>query len=152
MYYIYTTNLNSYKKVWFDPFARESPNKGSYKIILNTLNMTIENACGNKNKDDNDNNDNDNDTIDEHIIPTTIGQLNFFKCAIENKFIQYVFTHHERIQQHMIQGLNSRKRSIQDVYHPTLSDGCCRKSTNLYSLPQTFANDPTVHISIQRKI
>jgi hypothetical protein len=147
MYFLYTNNLNAYKKVWFDPFARESPDKGSHKILFNTEDMTMSILVEKM------------DTIEEpHILSTTIGQLNFFKCAIENGFIEYVFCYHEKIQQHMIDNISSkRKEKTSCIYTPSSdeSDGYIQKKTKynlLHSLPQTLAHDPTIHVSIQRKI
>ena len=44
-----------------------------------------------------------------HKWPTTIGQLNFFKWALENKIIDYVIAHREEIENDM-NGRNSTAR------------------------------------------
>ncbi len=162
LFFIYSQNLNSYKKVWFDPFARESPDKGSFKIYFNVntceflselesassessnSNETHSSIDGASNEDADNNNDSD------WIISTTIGQLNFFRCAIEYGMITYVFQHHERIQNHMLQGLSARKKSKSDeqrnIYRPLE-----HTTNNVYKVTQTFSNDPTVHFSIQQR-
>lgn len=164
LFFIYTQNLNSYKKVWFDPFARESPDKGSFKIYFNTDTceflsslelVSSESSDSNEThssmdgaSDDNDPDAGDNDS--DSIISTTIGQLNFFRCAIEYGMITYVFQHHERIQNHMLQGLSARKKSKADeqrnIYRPLE-----HTTNNVYKVTQTFSNDPTVHFSIQQR-
>lgn len=138
LYFVYSQNLNSYKKVWFDPFARELPEKGSYKLLFNTETFTMEVSSAEA-------------PVEGPIISTTTGQLNFFKCAIEYGIIQHVFEHHERIQRHMLDGLNHRKlakaEARKNIYKPVETEG--------YSLEQNitdaFAHDPTVHITIQKR-
>ena len=168
LFFIYTQNLNSYKKVWFDPFARESPDKGSFKIYFNTdtceflsslpvqlvssessdSNETHSSMDGASDDIDPDANDNDSDSI----ISTTIGQLNFFRCAIEYGMITYVFQHHERIQNHMLLGLSARKKSKADeqrnIYRPLEH---VHNTNNVYKVTQTFSNDPTVHFAIHQR-
>lgn len=47
-------------------------------------------------------------------IQTTLGQLNFFKWAIENKVIDYISNHYSEIEEDMnSRNSNSRKREIQ---------------------------------------
>ena len=47
-------------------------------------------------------------------IQTTLGQLNFFKWAIENKVIEYIKNHYKEIEDDMnSRNSNSRKREIQ---------------------------------------
>jgi hypothetical protein len=48
-----------------------------------------------------------------NFIQTTIGQLNFFKWAIENKVIAYIDQHYDEIEEDMNdRNSNSRKREI----------------------------------------
>ena len=52
----------------------------------------------------------ENDTY----IQTTLGQLNFFKWAIENKVIDYIVEHYKEIEEDMnSRSSNSRKREVQ---------------------------------------
>ena len=47
-------------------------------------------------------------------IQTTIGQLNFFKWALDNKIIEYVLEHYEEIEKDM-NGRNSTARNKDDI-------------------------------------
>ena len=51
----------------------------------------------------------ENDTY----IQTTLGQLNFFKWAIENKVIDYIVEHYKEIEEDNSRSSNSRKREVQ---------------------------------------
>lgn len=171
LFFIYTQNLNSYKKVWFDPFARESPDKGSFKIYFNTdtceflstlpTNNTTTESVSSESSNSNEthssmdgasNEDADNNNDSDSIISTTIGQLNFFRCAIEYGMITYVFQHHERIQNHMLLGLSARKKTKADeqrnIYRPLEH---VHSTNNVYKVTQTFSNDPTVHFAIHQR-
>lgn len=143
LYFIYTQNLSSYKKVWFDPFARELPGKGSHKILFDTVacTMTIFPEELSSSKAPTDDHDND------RCVATTIGQLNFFRCAIEYGMIQYVFTHHQRIQAHMLDGLSSRKR-IKAEENKNVFQPLGQEEGMITRLPQLFANDPAVHVVV----
>ena len=45
------------------------------------------------------------------FIETTIGQLNFFKCALENEVIDYIKSHYKQIELDMnTRNSNSKKR------------------------------------------
>jgi hypothetical protein len=147
LFFNYTRNLDSYTKVWFDPFARKAPEKGSFKVWFHTETCMIE----------------INDApAPEGFISTTLGQLNFFRVAIEEGIISFTFENHEALQTHMLEGLSQRKKSKangrKDVYAPVDTDEAteCATSTTTYRPtpldPRTaFGNDPTVRVSIQRK-
>ena len=47
---------------------------------------------------------------DEKYMETTIGQLNFFKWAIENQIIEYIKTHYDTIEQDMNTRNSTSKR------------------------------------------
>lgn len=50
----------------------------------------------------------------DEFIQTTLGQLNFFKWAIENKVIDYIKNHYKEIEDDMnARNSNSRKREVQ---------------------------------------
>jgi hypothetical protein len=51
---------------------------------------------------------------DEYSIETTIGQLNFFKWAIENKIIDYIETNYEIIEDDMNQNNSISKNKHND--------------------------------------
>ena len=127
LHFICSQNLDAYSKVWFDPFARELVDKGSFKVLFNTDTAEVVVSS--------------DEPSSENMVSTTIGQLNFFRCAIEHGIIAYVFEHHSRIQAHMLEGLSKRKKSKarlqQEVY--MAHDG-------EYSLHMAFSHDPRVHI------
>lgn len=154
LFFNYTRNLDSYTKVWFDPFARKAPEKGSFKVWFNTETCVIE----------------ANDTpAPEGFVSTTLGQLNFFRVAIEEGIISFTFENHEALQTHMLEGLSQRKKSKangrKDVYAPVDADDvsfecveCVERVECVTTYrptpldPRTaFGNDPTVRVSIQRK-
>jgi protein required for attachment to host cells len=72
-------------------------------------------------------------------LVTTIGQLNFFKWAIENKILEYIEEHYEEIEQDMNnRNSSSSKRNLssstdisteseESVVAPIKSDGKTRK-------------------------
>jgi len=68
------TQLKSYQKKIFDPFCRR--NRIAFQYDPNDSSKTI---C------------------------TTVGQLNFFKWAIENKVIDYLRKHIDAVEKHMNQ-------------------------------------------------
>ena len=63
-------------------------------------------------------------------IQTTIGQLNFFKWAIENKIIDYIETNYDNIERDM----NSRNSTSKKKEKPLLSDKKTRKKREELSL------------------
>ena len=72
VYHEYKIQLKSYSKEYFDPFRRK--NKLNEKFIFKISSVKIE---------------------------TTIGQLNFFKWAIENKIVDYVILNYNAIKEDM---------------------------------------------------
>lgn len=72
VYHEYKIQLKSYSKEYFDPFRRK--NKLNDKFFFQTNSVKLE---------------------------TTIGQLNFFKWAIENGIINYVTTNYNEIKEDM---------------------------------------------------
>lgn len=53
---------------------------------------------------------------DDSQIETTLGQLNFFKWAIQNKVIEYIQDHYDEISEDMLQrNSNSRKKEPTDA-------------------------------------
>ncbi len=137
LHFVCTQNLEAYSKVWFDPFARELVDKGSLKVLFHTESSEIVVSS-------------DEPPTDAYVS-TTLGQLNFFRCAIDYGLIAYVFEHHARIQAHMLEGLSSRKKSRadtrRDVYVAHGSDDVVQPRT-LSQLPQAFAHDPRVHVVV----
>ena len=64
--------MKSYSKEYFDPFRRKNKLNDKFTFKINN-----------------------------NIIETTIGQLNFFKWAIENKIIDYVIKNYNSIKDDM---------------------------------------------------
>jgi hypothetical protein len=61
-----------------------------------------------------------NDTF----IQTTIGQLNFFKWALENEVVAYIEQHYQDIENDM----NSRNSNSKNVYNNSNSNNCNNKT------------------------
>jgi hypothetical protein len=55
---------------------------------------------------------------EEHFLETTIGQLNFFKWAIENQIIDYIQSHFDEIEEDM----NTRNTSSRSRRTPTIEE------------------------------
>lgn len=139
LYYEYSNHLDTYTKVWFDPFARKSADKGSFKIQFDT------HTCDFSIVDDSF------ESPSEQIIVTTAGQLNFFRVAIQSNFIQYAFDHHERIQAHMVNGLASRKRTKIQSTSETFYKPCSEFFQAVPLDPHSaFAHDPSIRVTVQR--
>jgi hypothetical protein len=63
---------------------------------------------------------------DQSSIETTIGQLNFFKWAIENRIIDYIQSHYKEIEDDMNSRNSTSKRKTTTIT-PTPSEGITRK-------------------------
>lgn len=135
LYFSYTRNLNSYTKVWFDPFARKSADKGSVKIWFHT--QTCEFRA-----------DSPHESVEE--VSTTAGQLNFFRVAIEEGFMNYAFEHHDRIQAHMVEGLASRKRTKRESTSESFYKPCSEFQAEPLNPLTTFAADPSIRLTVVR--
>jgi hypothetical protein len=82
LYLEYRKQLQSYTKMFFDPFRRHERisfiiDKDSYKVI-----------------------------------ETTVGQLNFFRWAMEHHVIEYVLKNIDRIEKHMALMTKQQKHSV----------------------------------------
>jgi hypothetical protein len=82
----YQNYLKGYKKVRLDPFCRKQ-RKGQQDCSITFYHGDIE-------------------------IETTIGQLSFFKWAIENKVLEYVEEHSELIEKDMNETTKNKKKNI----------------------------------------
>jgi hypothetical protein len=80
LYYEYRAQLKSYTKLYFDPFRRH--NRISF-VVQTAPHMAIE---------------------------TTLGQLNFFRWAIQNHILDYVQSHLTEIEEAMTQYQSHRKK------------------------------------------
>jgi len=76
VYHSYKSQLKSYSKKNFDPFCRR-----------NKINFEYKNNKNNKNE--------------MNSIMTTLGQLNFFRWAINNKLIDFIKKNHKEIENDM---------------------------------------------------
>lgn len=81
----YQNYLKGYKKVRLDPFCRKQ-RKGQQNCSIKFHHRDIE-------------------------IETTIGQLSFFKWAIENKVLEYVEEHSELIEKDMNETNKNKKKN-----------------------------------------
>lgn len=138
LYYKYSPHLDSYTKVWFDPFARKSVDKGSPKVRFHTRTCDFLIT------------DEESGPSDEYVW-TTAGQLNFFRIAIEEGMIQYAFDQHERIQTHMVEGLAARKRTKVQSTSESFYKPCSEFQAVPLDPRSTFADDPSIRLIVQRR-
>ena len=94
----YKSCLKAFNKKLFDPFCRSNKKKKIDKFLFYY------------------NKDNINDSIQ-----TTIGQLNFFKWALEHKIIQYVEMNFEDIKRDIKLKEKTRKKSPSSLSHNSIS-------------------------------
>jgi hypothetical protein len=134
LYFTYTRNLNSYTKVWFDPFARKSADKGSLKIRFHTQSCEFHVESGSN--------------LDDNFVSTTAGQLNFFRVAVEEGFVNYAFEHHDRIQAHMVEGLASRKRTKRESVSESFYKPCSEFQAEPLDALTAFAADPSIRLTV----
>jgi hypothetical protein len=99
MHLDYKNQLKSYNKRLFDPFKRRQ------KIRVNFTTNDIQVLT----YDDEEVDPEDEDDENENEIVTTVGQLNFFAWAIENKVIDYAFENIEKIESDMLSSADKRK-------------------------------------------
>lgn len=83
VYYSYKSQLKAYSKKQFDPFCRRE------RILF-----YIDKYNG----------------IQEKPLRTTVGQLNFFRWAIENKILDYMYKNYDDIEEQM--NIYSKNKSI----------------------------------------
>lgn len=83
IYYSYKSQLKAYSKKQFDPFCRRE------RILL-----YIDKYNG----------------IQEKPLRTTVGQLNFFRWAIENKILDYMYKNYDDIEEQM--NIYSKNKSL----------------------------------------
>lgn len=104
IYLNYKTQLKAYSKKQFDPFQRRE--RISFKVTK------------------------ENNTT--HDIVTTIGQLNFFRWAIQNKVIEYAKENVVRIEKDMNDSIQCRKDTNMRVRNKRRKDA----STIIQQYPQ----------------
>ena len=88
VYYDYRSQLKGYSKKFFDPFCRTG--KDNQRLFDFAYDPS--------------------DT--GKTMSTTVGQLNFFKWAIENGVIEYVEKFFDNIEEDMSDSINSRKNKV----------------------------------------
>lgn len=76
--------LKSYTKLHFDPFRRHE----RISFVLNATPPYIK------------------------VVETTVGQLNFFRWALQNRVLDYIESHIDEIEEHMA---SFQKRSVKDT-------------------------------------
>ena len=101
IYHNYRAQLKAYKKIKFDPFRRRQ------RIMFHYSN------AGDK------------------YLNTTIGQLNFFKWAIDNNVIKYISERFDELENAMNSHQKSLKigRDIKDSSKPVVTDSKCLHSS-----------------------
>lgn len=95
LYLEYRKQLQSYTKMYFDPFRR-------HERISFVISQTDEPL---------------------RVIETTVGQLNFFRWATENRVIEYVLSNISNIEQHM--ATHQKTPYLKRDYPNVLSHGPC---------------------------
>ncbi len=102
IYHNYRAQLKAYKKIKFDPFRRRQ------RIMFHYL-----------------------DSGDKYLN-TTIGQLNFFKWAIDNNIIKYISEKFDELENAMNSHQKSLKicRDNKDVTKPAVTDECKNSCDN----------------------
>lgn len=105
----YKNQLKSYSKNFFDPFCRKQ------RIALNTKNFKVFEI----NEDEYD-----KYNTSENYIITTVGQLNFFKWAINKEVIEYAIKNLDSIEADMITCSN---KHIKNNKNNTI--GCSKRKT-----------------------
>ncbi len=108
----YKLRLKAYSKKRFDPFCRWERIKIPYKDY------------------------NSNEPETEYYIETTIGQLNFFYWALDNKIIDYIENHYEEIEYDMNNN-NSISKSKQNKKIADMIDTKSRKKREELSISAT---------------
>lgn len=88
--------LKSYTKLNFDPFRRHE----RISFILDTKPSM-------------------------KVIETTVGQLNFFRWALQNKLIDYIRAHMEEIEHHMASYQKKNEHNITSPPHTVMRAHCC---------------------------
>ena len=109
----YKAQLKAYSKRQFDPFCRRQRILFHYEL---------------KNKE--------NGKRELHKIRTTVGQLNFFRWAIDNKVIDYIKEHIEHIEECMrayVRAQREEKRKLQQE-----STGTIKAKTRRRTNPKDF--------------
>ena len=71
---------------------------------------------------------------DDKYLETTIGQLNFFKWAIENKIIEYIQDHYTEIEKDMNERSSTAKRKTQTTVDTKEENGKTRKKREELSI------------------
>ena len=81
--------------------------------------------------------------INNNEIITTVGQLNFFKWAIENKIIEYIYNHFEDIENDMVV-------TLRDLYNKKNRNTNERKKRHELSINATKTiNKHNVKITVE---
>lgn len=87
--------LKSYTKLHFDPFRRHE----RISFILDTKPVM-------------------------KVVETTVGQLNFFRWALQNRLIDYICAHMEEIEHHM-GSYQKKNETISSPPHTVMRAHCC---------------------------
>jgi hypothetical protein len=109
----YKNQLKSHSKKSFDPFCRRN------RIYFDLVNYTVTPvlSCDYVN--------------DESGIVTTVGQLNFFRWAIENEVIDYAFDHIQKIESDMLLTADKKTNKKQRRQLSKNNSGAKSQKTNV---------------------
>ena len=108
VYQNYRSQLKAYKKVKFDPFRRRQRIAFMYNEDCREMNNN------------------------EEYLNTTIGQLNFFKWAIENNIIDYISDHLSILEESMnnYQKISKENKEIKKKKQPEIIVKASDKNNN----------------------
>ena len=113
VYHRYKLQLKAYSKKRFDPFCRWD----RISIPCNPNHTQPQSRLGYQNQNQIRRVGGDLEECggeDEYLMETTIGQLNFFKWAIENRILDYIEAHYAEIEKDMNSRNSSSRRNNTD--------------------------------------
>lgn len=125
IYYSYKSQLKAYSKKQFDPFCRRE------RILL-----YIDKYNG----------------IQEKPLRTTVGQLNFFRWAIENKILDYMYKNYDDIEEKM--NIYSKNKNLKKSLNKKSSKEKIKtvKQSNKNISNKNISNKNTLTLSATKKV
>lgn len=145
VYNDYKLKLKAYSKKRFDPFCRWDRIYIPYKSLSSTTTTTTNtttaaSACTPPPPPPSHDND-DHHLREQTKMETTIGQLNFFKWAIENDILGYIHTNYETIEEDMnLRNSSSKRKTVKESQHNIQTKQSPRNNSNSSSNTNTNSN------------